>query len=162
VVASTGVYPSPEIDLTSINPDTLVAVIPPAFIYYEDTDSGCAKPLFAPLTATNLGPQQVWPPTVLATNLTELLLSSKYAWPVQEILSHVRVNTYDTASVAGLNGLFFYQPLTPTDTAAFDSMFTLGEDAYNFMGGGISITGHDGLLPVLDDIKKKKKKGANL
>jgi len=33
----------------------------------------------------------------------------------------------------------------------------LGEGAYEFINGNINILGHDGLLPILEDAKKKKK-----
>jgi len=52
---------------------------------------------------------------------------------------------------------FYYNPLTPSDMAAFDSAFTLGEGAYEFINGSINIQGHDGLLPILEEVKKKKK-----
>jgi len=50
----------------------------------------------------------------------------------------------------------FYHPLTEYDMAAFDQ-FNLGEDAYEFINGQVNILGHDGLLPILEEIKKRKK-----
>lgn len=44
--------------------------------------------------------------------------------------------------------VYFYHPLTPMDISAFDAL-TLGDDAYQFIGGSINILGHDGLLPRL-------------
>jgi hypothetical protein len=55
---------------------------------------------------------------------------------------------------------FYYNPLTPSDMAAFDSAFTLGENAYQFMDQNINIQGHEGLLPLLDEIIKKRKAAA--
>jgi hypothetical protein len=51
--------------------------------------------------------------------------------------------------------IYFYHPLTPSDESAFEQ-FNLGEDAYQFIDGELNIVGHDGLLPMLEDIKKKK------
>ncbi|MFA5345560.1 MAG: MBG domain-containing protein, partial [Candidatus Omnitrophota bacterium] len=95
----------------------------------------------------------------LTVNPTTLFANGKviknFEWPIQEILRSVRFTTRDSfIPVATGSGLYFYHPLTPTDTAAFDSMFTLGEDAYSFMNGKININGHDGLLPILSGIKK--------
>jgi len=44
--------------------------------------------------------------------------------------------------------VYFYHPLTPLDTSAFDSL-QLGNDAYQFINGSISIIGHEGLLPMV-------------
>ena len=75
-----------------------------------------------------------------------------FEWPILEILRTIRLNARDIFVPA--RGVYFYHPLTPIDTAAFDSMFNLGEDAYSFMNGRININGHDGLLPILSGIRK--------
>ena len=43
--------------------------------------------------------------------------------------------------------------------SAFDE-FELHEGDYSFLDGAINIIGHDGLLPILEKIKKKKKGNA--
>jgi hypothetical protein len=56
----------------------------------------------------------------------------------------------------GGSPVYFYHPLTESDWSAFDEL-DLGDDAYQFMDGGIGILGHDGLLSILEELKKKKK-----
>ena len=41
--------------------------------------------------------------------------------------------------------------------SAFDAVFTVGDGAYEFIGDSLNLVGHDGLLPILEDLKKKKK-----
>ncbi|MCX5701740.1 MAG: MBG domain-containing protein, partial [Candidatus Omnitrophica bacterium] len=49
-----------------------------------------------------------------------------------------------------------YHPLTPSDMAAFDALI-ISDDAYTFIDGALNLIGHDGLLPLLDEIIKKRK-----
>jgi len=44
------------------------------------------------------------------------------------------------------------------DASAFDAAMGVGADAYEFMGNSLNLLGHEGLLPVFEDIKKKNKK----
>jgi hypothetical protein len=44
--------------------------------------------------------------------------------------------------------------LTETNATAFDA-YTLDVNAYKFIDGSIDIVGHDVLLPILEDAKKK-------
>jgi hypothetical protein len=62
------------------------------------------------------------------------------------------INTADTRLT------LFYQPLTEMDSSAFDAAMGIGEGAYEFMGDSLNLVGHEGLLPVFEDIKKKSKK----
>ncbi|MFA5145724.1 MAG: hypothetical protein WC723_07015, partial [Candidatus Omnitrophota bacterium] len=158
--AVTGVQPSPYIYNTNSDPASLN---PPGYVFYNDSDLNCVSPLDGS-KADNNGIKQIWPKGITKStgapnNITGLLLDIKYIWPVQEILVITRgVTPLDMATSADFNGgVLHYQPLTPLDTAAFDSVFNLGEDAYKFLDGGLNITGHDGLLPILEGIKKKKK-----
>ena len=87
-------------------------------------------------------------------------LTIKYLFPWLEKLggnTGVQVTPIDMMTSDGLcRSVFFYHPLTPTDMGAFDE-FILEEGAYEFINGRINILGHDALLPVLEEIKKKKK-----
>ena len=49
--------------------------------------------------------------------------------------------------VSFLNAVYFYQPLTSFDMAAFDTLF-LDEGNLQFLNGTISLLGHEGLLPA--------------
>ena len=168
VVAVTGVYPSPALDQTSLSP-----LSPPGYVFYDDTASECCPPLpglYSDVPPTNEVPaedyepaNQIWPPAPAATAALGLpdLLGLRYLFPPLEKLGGtggVQVTPTDVITSDALaRSTFFYHPLTETDTAAFDSVFTLGEGAYQFMEGNINIVGHDGLLPILEDVKKKKK-----
>lgn len=57
------------------------------------------------------------------------------------------INTMDS-----VDPVFFYQPLTPVDTAAFDAL-AVDENAYQFINGSLNLVGHEGLLPMLDEVK---------
>jgi hypothetical protein len=66
------------------------------------------------------------------------------------------LTTYQTHTFApNVRPVYFYQPLTSFDMAAFDTMF-LTEDNLQFMNGEIGLMGHEGLLPGLDDERKKR------
>jgi len=94
----------------------------------------------------------VWPSaTAFANAQTNNALLGRYTIPVN--FAPFLVNTADTRLS------LFYHPLTESDMSAFDSL-SIGEDAYNFIDDSLNFKGHEGLLPILEDIKKKKKKGA--
>ena len=79
--------------------------------------------------------------------------------PLEQLLGpgSVQVSPTDLMTSDQLaRSTFFYHPLTPTDMGAFDE-FILEEGAYEFIDGTIGIRGHDGLLPILEEVKKKKK-----
>ncbi|MCX5692197.1 MAG: filamentous hemagglutinin N-terminal domain-containing protein [Candidatus Omnitrophica bacterium] len=106
---------------------------------------------------------RIWPPTNNRQYLFSLyqsysLLFSRFSWPELGQLLIYQVNTFDLmASNAAGGPVYHYHPLTETDMSAFDE-FILEDGAYQFMEGGIGILGHDGLLPLLEEIKKRKKK----
>ncbi len=80
----------------------------------------------------------------------------RYIPPYLEQIQPFRINPY--INLAGVNNqglVYFYQPLTSSDTSAFDN-FILEEEAYEFIDDNINLKGHDELLPILEDAKKKK------
>ncbi len=84
-----------------------------------------------------------------------------YMYPPLEMLlgdTGVQATPYDTMSSEQLaHSTYFYHPLTPADITAFDQ-FILDEGAYEFIDNVISIRGgHNALLSVLEELKKKKK-----
>jgi filamentous hemagglutinin family protein len=87
----------------------------------------------------------------------------RYKFPMLEQmlpggLTTYRPTPFDLVSSSDLTGpTYFYQPLTPTDISAFDSQYNIEEGAYDFMDGSINMKGHEGLLPILEDVKKKRK-----
>jgi hypothetical protein len=121
---------------------------------------GLRIPLFVPSSY----PFHMYPPGKVFFNgrmiwpsLVTFLLSQAY-----EVLNHspllpdsqqLTIYQYNTAhAILAL----FYHPLTEYDMAAFDQ-FILEEGAYEFINGQINILGHDGLLPILEEIKKRHK-----
>lgn len=104
----------------------------------------------------NAAPQPVLP----FINLPDQL---RYKFPMLEQmlpggLIIYRPTPFDMVSSSDLSGpTYFYQPLTPTDITAFDSQYNIEDGAYDFMSGSINMKGHDGLLPMLEGIKKKRK-----
>jgi hypothetical protein len=50
--------------------------------------------------------------------------------------------------------VYFYQPPTPYDMAAFDTMM-LGAQDLQFLNGFISLMGHEGLMPGLDERRRR-------
>lgn len=93
----------------------------------------------------------VWPSvsSFLNSQANNTLLG-RYTIPVN--FQAFLINTADTRLT------LFYQPPTPMDMAAFDAAMGIGEGAYEFMGDSLNLVGHEGLLPVFEDIKKKSKK----
>jgi hypothetical protein len=75
----------------------------------------------------------------------------RFLLPYLEQLAQLQINTFNP-----VGPVYFYHPLTPLDMSVFDE-FILEEGAYEFIEGAINILGHEGLLPILEDIKKKKK-----
>jgi hypothetical protein len=51
-------------------------------------------------------------------------------------------------------GVYFYQPLTPYDMAAFNAMI-LDANAYSFMNGSINLVGHEGLMSMFDEFRSR-------
>ncbi|MFA5362932.1 MAG: hypothetical protein WC335_06810, partial [Candidatus Omnitrophota bacterium] len=81
----------------------------------------------------------------------------RYIPPYLEQIQPFRINPYINISGVGNQGLvYFYHPLTVSDYSAFDS-FILEEGAYEFIDNSINLKGHDNLLPILENAKKKKK-----
>jgi len=100
-----------------------------------------------------------------ATDLPVLNLQEqlRYKFPMLEQmlpgnLVIYRPTPFDMVSSSDLTGpVYFYQPLTSTDITAFDSQYNVEDGAYDFINGSINMNGHDGLLPMLEGIKKNKK-----
>ncbi|MFH1442209.1 MAG: hypothetical protein ABIH18_09260, partial [Candidatus Omnitrophota bacterium] len=98
---------------------------------------------------------RIWPSPTAFMNAQALSgLLSRFSLPNTMQLANYRINSFDSP-LAG--NVYFYHPLTPTDMRAFDSVFVIEEGAYQFIDGNLDIFGHDGLLPMLEDLKKKKK-----
>jgi len=144
--AVTGVYPSPAIDLTNVTP--------PGYIFYDGTDSDCASPLYAPL-ASNIGPQQIWPPYPNgAQYLTTRELRAYY-----EILDPHRVSFVEPLQPTTF---YAYHPILKTDESAFDDI-TLDVGAYEFINRNINLK--KSLAPYFggtEDKNKKKKRSKSL
>jgi hypothetical protein len=80
----------------------------------------------------------------------------RYIPPYLEQIQPFRINPYINVSGVANQGLvYFYHPLASSDYSAFDN-FILEEEAYEFIEDSINIKGHDELLPILEDAKKKK------
>jgi hypothetical protein len=83
----------------------------------------------------------------------------RYMYPPLELMMGVMgVQATPTDIVSSdllAHSTFLYHPLTPYDMTAYDQ-FILEEGAYEFIERTINIRGHDGLLPILEEIKKKK------
>ncbi len=129
VVAATGVYPSPDIDNTSLLP-----LNPPGFVYYNDTDlGGCCSALIPP-AAANIGPQRIWPPYAIPTILATYL-RAYYA-----VINPVRLISAYSYAGAGSQILtaYAYHPLTETDESAFDEI-SLDIGAYEFIEQNINL-----------------------
>ena len=134
---------------------------PPGYVFYNDSAEHCCPPFDGSIPANIWA--QIWPPlpqTALASTSAPYLVL-RWLFPILEKMggiTGVQVNPVDMITSDLLaRSTFYYHPLTETDMAAFDSVFSLGEGAYEFINGNINILGHDGLLPILEDAKKKKK-----
>ena len=92
----------------------------------------------------------VWPSVnAFINSQANNALLGRYTIPVN--FRSFLINTIDTRLA------LFYQPLTEMDETAFDAAMGIGDDAYQFIDGSLNLVGHEGLLPIFDDIKKKKK-----
>ncbi|MDD4907515.1 MAG: hypothetical protein PHJ00_00475 [Candidatus Omnitrophica bacterium] len=92
----------------------------------------------------------IWPSASTFANSQSNTLLGRYSIPVN--FQAFLINTADTRLA------LFYQPLTELDASAFDAAMDIGEGTYEFMGNSLNLLGHEGLLPVFEDIKKKNKK----
>jgi hypothetical protein len=137
----------------------------PAGIDPEADPGSILKPSFF-TSVTNLYPKgevfwntiKIWPPAFTGdiSSQTAETLSIKYQFPPLGQLEDYQVNPSDLMSSSSLSGpVLFYHPLTPTDMEAFRE-FEVEQGAYSFMNGAISLTGHAGLLPMLEEVKKNK------
>ncbi|MCF7908632.1 MAG: DUF2341 domain-containing protein [Candidatus Omnitrophica bacterium] len=151
VTAVTGVFPSPDIDLTNVTP--------PGYIFYDDTDTRGASPLFGP-AAANLGPQQIWPDFLPefdgAQFLASILRDSRTYY---ELMANYR---FSTVTPVRSTDFYAYHPLTVTDESGFDGI-SLDSGAYEFIEQNINLKGT--LAPYFggkDDDEKKKKKATDL
>jgi hypothetical protein len=85
------------------------------------------------------------PPTPTNTEATTQLAAfetPRLPAPDLRVLQTFQTNTFTPT----VRPVYFYQPLTFFDMAAFDTMF-LAEDDLSFLNGEISLGGHAGLLP---------------
>ncbi|MFH0876881.1 MAG: MBG domain-containing protein [Candidatus Omnitrophota bacterium] len=79
----------------------------------------------------------------------------RYKLPYLEQLQPKQINPMDFISSTDWTGpVYFYHPLTPTDTVAFDAL-ALDVNAYRFIEGNINIVGFDNIPPMLEAIKKR-------
>jgi len=77
------------------------------------------------------------------------LLFWRFVLPTLENLTTYNVNPNDLAGP-----VFFYHPLTEADWSAFDQ-FILEPGAYEFIENSINLLGHEGLKPLLEEIKNR-------
>ena len=81
----------------------------------------------------------------------------RYKLPYLEQFAPHQLNPIDFITSSDLFGpVYFYHPLTESDSSAFAAL-EVSSDAYEFINGTLNLIGHDGLLPILEDAKKKKK-----
>ena len=144
--AVTGVTPAPYIYNTNASP-----LNPLGYVFYSDTDNGCIGPLDGS-SAANTGMLQIWPKPRFGFFSSDLFLYDfkRLALPYLEQFAKLLFNLMDTRLVN------FYHPLVESGMSGFED-FVLELGAYQFIDGALNINGHDGLLPILEQIKKKKK-----
>jgi len=81
----------------------------------------------------------------------------RYKLPYLEQFAPGQVAPFDLMTSSDIIGpIYAYHPITPTDDSAFETLI-VEEGAYEYIEGIINIRGHEGLLPILDEIIKKKK-----
>ncbi|MCM8794091.1 MAG: hypothetical protein NC898_06535, partial [Candidatus Omnitrophica bacterium] len=96
---------------------------------------------------------EIWPnlpPPGGGEQFLRLLLSF---WPTPETLALFRVLFMDLATHSGM--VFFYHPLTPTESGAFESL-ALSEDMYEFIEGVLRLRGEEFFSWFEEEFKKKK------
>lgn len=94
---------------------------------------------------------RIWPSASSFANSQALLqLLSKASLPDAQEFLRFLINSLDP------RGLLFYHPLSPYDAAAFAAL-QFGAESYILSGNTLNLNGHDGLLPIFDQIKKKRK-----
>ena len=95
------------------------------------------------------------PPTEILPYMQDQL---RYKIPYIESLTPHQINPLDLLSSTDLIGpVYFYQPLTETDSSAF-AQFEVKADDYQFLNGQLNLNNHDGLLPMFEQLEQKKKK----
>ena len=94
------------------------------------------------LTVTPAPP--VTTPAADTTAQMSLLESPRAPLPDQTDMANYQVNTFTPP--IGPAYVYFYQPPTPYDMAAFDAM-TLSAGDLQFLNGVIGLMGHEGLMP---------------
>ncbi|MCX5711891.1 MAG: hypothetical protein NTY47_02325, partial [Candidatus Omnitrophica bacterium] len=95
---------------------------------------------------------RIWPSaSAFANSQSMLLLLSKASLPDAQEFMRFLFNAIDSRK-----GLLFYHALSPYDVSAFTAL-EFGAEAYALSGYTLNLNGHDGLLPILDDIRKKRK-----
>jgi hypothetical protein len=75
-------------------------------------------------------------------------------WPIPEVLARFRVLVTDLANHNGV--VYFYHPLTPTNTDAFEG-FELTPDMYEFIEGKLKLREGEFFSWFEEEFKKKKK-----
>lgn len=139
--------------VTDVFPAPSIFGAPLGYVFYNDTDkNSCIGPLDGSI-AKNIGMLQIWPKPRLRRLFSDLFLydSTSFALPYLEQFARFLFNLMDTRLVN------FYHPLVESGMSGFEG-FILEEGAYQFIDGLLNINGHDGLLALLDNIKKKKGK----
>ncbi|MDD5613931.1 MAG: hypothetical protein PHQ54_02525, partial [Candidatus Omnitrophica bacterium] len=153
VIAATGVYPSPDIDLANT---------PTGYIFYDDTTAGHCDVLTGP-AATNADAStsyalanKIYPATALSTGaidtgVNQLIAGtgSYFDWPVQELLGFFRVYPGSSGAVS----VYFYHPLISADFSAFEG-FQLPEDMYEFIEGRLRLKEGDFFSWLEEELKK--------
>lgn len=101
--------------------------------------------LTQPTTTANITPIPPVDNTTTNANTTSQLSAfevPRYPLPDAGDMTTYQVNTFTPQ----MGGVYFYQPPTPYDMAAFDAMM-FGAGDLQFLNGFISLVGHEGLLP---------------
>ena len=105
----------------------------------------------APTTTANI--TTATPPVNNTTTSSTTQLSAfevpRFPPPGQSDMTTYQVNTF----VPQMGAVYFYQPPTPYDMAAFDMMM-LDAGNLQFLDGFISLLGHEGLMPGFDDRRR--------
>ncbi|MCM8766297.1 MAG: hypothetical protein NC920_05640, partial [Candidatus Omnitrophica bacterium] len=97
---------------------------------------------------------EIWPDLPLPGG-GEQYLRLLFLWPSQEVLALFRILYSDITTGAGTGAIFFYHPVTPTDSGAFDQL-ALSENMYEFIEGVLRLRGEEFFSWFEEEFKKKK------
>jgi hypothetical protein len=109
------------------------------------TTTADITPVPPPPSTTNPGLQQS------ITDQSSSTISPRYPLP-----DLTQLTTFQTSTFNGQVGpIYYYQPLTPYDMAAFDAMILSAAD-YQFLNGTLSLTGHAGLMSMFEELNNRR------